>query len=93
MNPDTESSGVSDREILCRLIEQVAKAVPEGKAETSVRTIVSRPMWDAWCKATGIPIGSNPTEWKGPVATYRIYGSQTEVVESDTMFAVSFPMK
>lgn len=79
-----------NREILTTLINQVAKAVPDGQSEQAVTTIVTRPMWDQWCKAVGIPIGSSPTDWQLGEGCRRIYGSRTIVVESDVMASVSF---
>ncbi len=79
----------SDADILRALIEQVSKAVPNGGNETDVITLVSRPMWRAWCRGAGIPEGSQPTEWIGSY-TFRIYGSRTIIVESELMAAASF---
>lgn len=79
-----------DRSIMSALIGQVAKSVPEGCAETSVTTIVSRPMWRAWCRGTGMDEDSKSTPWVGNPNTRRIYGSETVIVESEQMFAVSF---
>ena len=80
---------IADDDILRQLIHQVAKAVPKGENETAVTTVVTRPLWNAWCRAAGIPENSEPTGWDGCHAN-RIYGSKTIVVESDAMAAVSF---
>lgn len=80
----------TDDDILRALIRQVAKAMPPGQSETAVTTVVTRPMWQAWCRATGIPEDSEPTEWIGAHNTHRIYGSRTIIVESGHMAAVSF---
>lgn len=81
---------LSDDDILRSLIYQVSKAVPAGKTEQDVTTIITRPMWDAWCRAAGIPVGSEPGTWKGAVNTVRVYGSHTIVVDGSMMFSVSF---
>jgi len=82
---------IDDAAIISAMIEQVSKAVPKGGNETDVITLVSRPMWRAWCRAVGIPEFSEPTEWKG-CHTFRIYGSRTIIVESEQMAAASFEM-
>lgn len=78
-----------DTEIMRKLIHQVQRAA-EGGVETRVRTIVTRPMWRAWCRAVGLPENSKPTQWLGPAQTRRIFGSETVVVESNEMFSLSF---
>ena len=83
MKPDT-----LDDAILRELVDQVAKAAG-NESERSVTTVITRPMWEAWCRATGIPEGAQPSEWRG-VGSYRVYGSETVVIESPEMAAVSF---
>ncbi len=78
-----------DDAILRELVGQVSKAVPAGQSERAVTTVISRPMWEAWCRATGIPKGAKPSEWRG-IDSYRVYGSKTVVIESSEMVAVSF---
>lgn len=78
-----------DDKILVNLIIQVASAVPEKGTELDVTTIITRPMWRAWCRAIRVPEDSEPTDWIGQ-NTIRVYGSKTIVVESDIMAAVSF---
>lgn len=80
---------MTDREIMCALIGQVAHAAA-GKSETSVTTIITRPMWNAFLRATGSPENSDPTAWKWPKETHRVYGSETIVVDSEEMASVSF---
>jgi len=80
----------NDEELMCALIAQVAKACPKGKAETSVTTIITRPLWRQWCRAVGMPQNSKPTGWIGIDKTNRIYGSETIVVESKAKVAISF---
>lgn len=81
----------TDSQIAFALIHQVTKAVPAtcGANEQSVRTIITRPMWKAWCRFTVSPENSEPTAWLGK-KTLRVYGSETIVVESDVMQSVSF---
>lgn len=66
------SSSPLDDEVMRALIEQVSKAVPEGGSEHDVLTIITRPMWEIWCRAVGFPIGCLPL-W--PDRT--VYGSVT----------------
>ena len=82
-----------DQSIFLALIRQVTQAVPDGQSETSVTTVVSRPMWHAWCRGTGMGENSEPTAWIGNPNTQRIYGSETVVVESEKFFAISFAGK
>lgn len=77
-----------DREIMIALIGQVANAA-QGSVETKVRTVISRPMWRAWCRAVGVPQNSKPTAWLGIGKTIRVYGSETIVFESDEMVSAS----
>lgn len=79
----------TDREIMCALIGQVAKAA-SGNAETSVTTIITRPMWNAFLRAVDAPCDTNPTPWLGIEKTFRVYGSETIVVEGEEMASVSF---
>lgn len=81
--------GIQDQDIMCALIGQVSKAAGAA-SEQSVTTYISRPMWDKWCIATEMPIGTNPTGWIGLKDTARVYGSETVVVEDDADWAVSF---
>lgn len=78
-----------DEEVMCALIHQVTKAAAGGN-ERDVRTIITRGMWDAFCRAADIPEGSEPTEWKGIHSTYRVYGSETVVIESSEMKSFSY---
>lgn len=80
---------VSDEEIFCALVEQVSKAVPKGGSEQDVRTIITRPMWNSFCRAVEIPENSIPTDHIG-IKSIRVYGSETIVVESEKMAACSF---
>jgi hypothetical protein len=79
-----------DHELTSALIGQVGKAVPKGENELSVTTLITRPMWEAWCRACNLPEDSEPTEWLGSKETIRVYGSRTIVIESDMMASVSF---
>lgn len=80
---------MSDSTIMCALIHQVTKATPAGGTERDVTTIVSRPMWQAWCRSIGAPEDSEPTEWGTGPNHNRIFGSRTIVVENPKMLAVS----
>lgn len=81
---------ITDEQIVRALIVQVASAVPPGGNERDVTTVISRPMWNAFCRATGIPEDSEPTRWVGANETRRVYGSATVVVENGEMISVSF---
>lgn len=76
-----------DSQIARELMHQVALCA-KGDAETTVRTWISRPLWEAFCRFTGAPEGQMPTPWLGIHKTHRVYGSETIVVESDAMFAI-----
>lgn len=79
----------TDEEIMCALIGQVSQAA-QGGSEREVRTVITRPMWNAFCRATKSPENSEPTEWLGMGPTIRVYGSETIVVEGDSMRSFSF---
>lgn len=79
-----------DEQIMLELVGQVACVARNGKPETAVTTIITRPMWAAFCRATGMPPNCEPTEWFGVKKTRRVYGSRTIVVEAEEMAAVSF---
>lgn len=77
-----------DQRIMRELIHQVSIAA-EGVPESDVLTRISRPMWKSFCRATGMPEDCEPTAWLGIHNTRRVYGSETQIVESDEMFAIS----
>lgn len=89
MNPE-------DKLIMCNLIGQVMIALRAGQrdypgkpsSEINVRTVITRPMWNAFCRASGIPENSTPTAWLGP-QTRRVFGSETIVVDSDEWWSAS----
>lgn len=76
-------------ELLRSLIEGVATNVPEGGSERDVITLVSRPLWEIWCRMTDLPKDTLPSDWKKDQCA-RIYGSETILVDSSDFFAVSF---
>lgn len=80
---------ITDDEILRHLVHQVSRATPKGKTEAAVTTIITRPMWNAFCRAINIPEDSEPTGWIGPMSV-RVYGSNTIVVDMPEMAAISF---
>lgn len=81
-------------EIFRALLGQVIVAMranrEKGVVETErdLRTLISRPMWEAFLQIMGHPPGTNPTDWIG-IGTIRIYGTETIVVESNEMWAVT----
>lgn len=79
---------IKDDEILRALIHQVMKAA-NGKSEQEVVTYITRPMWRAFCRATGTPTTATPTGWAGS-ATVRVFGSRTIVVPSTKLESISF---
>jgi hypothetical protein len=79
----------SDQTIMLELISQVQRAA-KGASEVHVTTLISRPMWAAFCRATGMPKNSKPTEWLGLHKTRRVFGSETILVKSRANFAISF---
>lgn len=86
------SASLLDQAVMITLIGQVQSAMPPGGVETQVRTLITRPMWDAFCRAAGMPVPCLPTEWRPWGGTRRVFGSETIVVESNRMAAVSFPI-
>jgi hypothetical protein len=81
--------GPSDQAIMLGLISQVQRAA-RGASEVHVTTLISKPMWEAFCRATGMPKNSKPTEWLGIHKTKRVFGSETILVKSRAHFAISF---
>lgn len=88
----------TDEEIMCTLIGQVllaTSAAAETKpmaSELDVVTYITRPMWEAFCRAAKIPVHSMPTEWKG-VKSVRVFGSETKLIESDQWWSFSMPRR
>lgn len=82
---------MTDTEIMCALIGQVASAA-NGRSEREVKTLITRPMWNAFLRSIGAKENAVPTEWRGIHRTIRVYGSETIVIESDEMASVSFPL-
>lgn len=82
--------------VMRTLVGQVCTALMAGVVATGqkslnerdVVTYITRPMWRAFCRGCGMPENCNPTEWKG-LATRRVYGSETIIVESDEMWSAS----
>ena len=84
-----EQNMKNDNEIMRALINQVMKAA-HGKPETEVVTFITKPMWRAFCRATGLPRNSSPTEWQGIKKTIRVFGSHTIIVPGKKLASVSF---
>lgn len=82
-------NGISDERVMCELIGQVSRAA-RGRVETEVTTIITRPMWNVFCRATGMPKNAEPTDWVGIKGTRRVFGSKTIVVESNHLASMSF---
>ncbi len=80
---------MNDNEVMRVLIGQVSKAVPRGGSERDVTTIITRPMWRAWCRAIGIPCECKPCAWGSASNHNRVFGSRTLVVDNPKMLAVS----
>lgn len=64
------------------LIEEVRFAAGND-TERDVITLISKPMWAAWCREMGDPEDSKPTEWLGQGKTRRVFGSKTFLVDED----------
>lgn len=76
------------KDIIFALIEQVTKARPPGGNEQEVITVISRPMWDLWCESLGATEPVDPSNvWS--TDCWRVYGSETVVVESTEYFSHS----
>lgn len=91
MTTNQEHLALGKAEVIRALVQQVQNARGNASCdETAVRTIISRPMWRMWCVALGNDPNCDPTEWTGDFSCRRVYGSETIVVESDQLFAVSF---
>jgi hypothetical protein len=86
----------TDEQVMRTLIEQVLLAMSAVQdknpmaSKRDVVTFVTRPMWEAFCRAAGITKNSAPAEWKG-VKSVRICGSETHIVESGLWWCVSMP--
>lgn len=79
-----------DTQILTALIHQVSKATPPGKPESSVKTIISLPMWRAFNRAIGFPEDFQPKYIPDNHKTnHTVYGSLTVIVASEEMFSFS----
>lgn len=78
----------ADEAVMCALIGQVS-ATAAGDVETNVRTVITRPMWEAFCRSAGIPTDAKPTAWNGIHNTIRVFGSETVIVESEEFWSVS----
>lgn len=89
---------MSDEEVMCALIGQVARATKAAAitkpaaSEVDVVTTITRPMWEAFCRGCKIPTTSKPGPWNG-IHTIRVYGSETRIVESSEFWAISKPRK
>lgn len=86
---EEEMNKPTDFQIMCQLIKQVQRARPPGCNERRVTTIITRPMWEAWCRAVEMPTDSVPVN-DGPAEQRNsVYGSTTYVVESPRWMCVS----
>jgi hypothetical protein len=84
-------AGMTDEEIMMALIGQVANAAATiNGSERDVTTIITRPLWRRWNRATGCNENDEPTEWLGAHNTRRIYGSETIVIDRPGLASVSF---
>ena len=87
-----------EEQLMFSLIDQVLLAtsaaadVKPMASERDVLTVITRPMWDLFCKAAGIPPNSSPSEWKG-IHTIRVFGSETRVIESSQWWSFSTPIR
>lgn len=76
---------------MCALVEQVSTALGAQKFghpanKRDIITFVTRPMWEAFCRAGHLPADSLPTPWIGK-DTIRVF-----VVESSEMWSFSRPI-
>ncbi len=78
----------TDFQIMCALVGQVQKAA-QGRSERDVTTLISRPMWNAFCRATELKEDTSPSEWLGIHKTARVYGSKTIIIERPDFWSVS----
>jgi len=74
------------------LIKQVLTAANGGN-EQGVVTVITKPMWQAFLRATGGNPKQKPTKMLGVGNTFRVYGSHTIVVESTQMKSFSFKVE
>lgn len=86
----------NERDILCALVGQVQRAAA-GDSEATVTTLVTRPMWALWCKATRMggvePETLIPCQFQVNGVTMRparIFGSRTYIIPGDQLVSVSF---
>lgn len=79
---------IDDRDVVLALIRQVVRAAAGG-SELEVVTLISEPMWAAFCRGTGLPVPCEPTEWLGGHGTRRVCGSRTVVIKRNDFWSVS----
>lgn len=81
---------MTDHDIIHALYVQVVSAMPAGRSEVAVQTVISRPLWRRFMAAVGCHPDSEPTPWLGcSLKTRRVWGSETIVVESEHEFSYS----
>jgi len=85
---------MTDEQIMCAMIGQVCDATKAAQmlqpcaSETRVKTFITRPMWEAFCRGCHLPTTSEPTPWNG-IHTIRVYGSETKIIESPEFWSFS----
>lgn len=79
---------MNDDQLMRALIHQVRRATPPKGSECDVRTIITKPMWKRFLRATKTPYGE-PTVWQGK-GTRRVFGSETILVDAREQFAISY---
>lgn len=75
--------------LISALIGQVTMAAA-GDTELNVITYITRPLWRQFNQTLGEVKDVEPTPWLGIGKTHRVYGSETIVVETPGLWAVSF---
>ncbi len=76
-------------EVTRHLVHQVSKACPKHGTELDVVTKISLPLWQRFNRELGHPANTKPTDWIWPKQVHRVFGSETIIVRSKRLFAMS----
>ncbi len=72
---------ITDYDIMRALVAQVERAIAQAGPHARTLTVISRPMWRAWCRALGEP------EYGEPGPKDLLYGSPVCVIEDPRLFS------
>ena len=85
---------IDDYKVCLALKRQVFRCLKKGVTTGQVVTIVTRPMWKAWCRFVGTPETSMPynCSWAHPMKE-QICGTTTLIAPGETMASLSYVRK